>query len=208
MFLRLCHQRPHVPNHQHACHHYYYLGPTYQHTALYRKMDCLCNSIVSLAPVSGFIQMLYNARWLGTHLATPHTPITPEGRMKQGRLSFILSRIFHISLLSCISSVQGLAFGILLDPQLTDYLATKELYFRRLTDVTVRETVIRIWTITAGQWSTYAVLTILHDLLACVFVAVGLDEPKDWPPLFGSFPKYTLYGTIGRGMDNAKQSHC
>lgn len=65
-------------------------------------------------------------------------------------------------------------------------MPSKESYSRRIHTVTLRETIIRFGAVFHFVCSAWAVFTGAHDILAFLFVGIGLDEPEDWPPLYGS----------------------
>ena len=134
-------------------------------------------------------KMLFNGRWLGTNRQAPDIHVRSRARMHR-----------HIFLLHRLSSVLGI-YGLnwlhaqlLLRPHLlyfqplqaSDFLPFKQTYFRRLPTVTTRETLVRLWIVFYFVWSAWALFTGLHDVLALIFVGMGLDDPKDWPPLYGS----------------------
>lgn len=60
-------------------------------------------------------------------------------------------------------------------------MPSKESYSRRIHTVTLRETIIRFGAVFHFVCSAWAVFTGAHDILAFLFVGIGLDEPEDWP---------------------------
>ncbi|KAI0160017.1 membrane bound O-acyl transferase family-domain-containing protein [Hypoxylon sp. FL1284] len=56
----------------------------------------------------------------------------------------------------------------------------------RLSDVTAREAVVRSFVAVSWIWESVVVLDGANAVLAVFSVLVGLDQPSDWPPLFGS----------------------
>lgn len=46
--------------------------------------------------------------------------------------------------------------------------------------------IIRFGAVFHFVWSAFAVFTSAHDILAFLFVGIGLDEQEDWLPLYGS----------------------
>jgi hypothetical protein len=160
-------------------------------------------------------KMLFNARWLGTHRQSPNIraiakteidcesnysdreeyPMDPSKRfrtfLRSPRGIFLRNRL--ISWCTIMASLQIYNYILLqVLPQLgvqlemMDFLPSKQTYFRRLTTVTLRETVIRSWIVV--YWTLYSVglYTSLHDVLAFIFVGIRFDKPEDWPPMFGS----------------------
>ena len=68
----------------------------------------------------------------------------------------------------------------------SDFSPSKQSYIRRLHVITVRESLVRSWMVFHFVWSAWAIFTGLHDILAIIAVGSGLDDPADWPPLYGS----------------------
>ncbi|GKT86156.1 toxin biosynthesis protein [Colletotrichum tofieldiae] len=58
-------------------------------------------------------------------------------------------------------------------------------FFRRLHEVTSREIVIRCFFAFQAVWSAYAFYTMIHSTIAIFFVALRIDEPEEWPSVFG-----------------------
>lgn len=56
----------------------------------------------------------------------------------------------------------------------------------RLGEFTGREAVVRAYTATLWIWESLVFLDGANSILALVFVLAGIDQPEDWPPLFGS----------------------
>jgi hypothetical protein len=158
--------------------------------------------------------MLFNARWLGTHRQAPDIRRNPKPEiecesgdsdhetyladasknfrtlLRSPRGIFLRNRVVSLCAIIAILKIYNYFFFSLL-PQfgleldITDFLPSKQTYFRRLMAVTLRETFIRTWIVT--YWMIYSVglYTALHDVLSFLFVSTGFDKPEDWPPLFG-----------------------
>ncbi|GKT46362.1 acetyltransferase aurG [Colletotrichum spaethianum] len=58
-------------------------------------------------------------------------------------------------------------------------------FFRRLNEVTSREVVIRCFFAFQAVWGAYAFYTMIHSSIAIFFVVLHIDEPEEWPPVFG-----------------------
>lgn len=107
------------------------------------------------------------------------------------RRSFLLKRLCSVV---TIYGLNRLYWQICLEPhpmvfqplEYSDFMPSKVSYFRRIHTVTTRETIIRCGAVFHFVWSAWATFTGAHDVLAFLFVGIGLDEPKDWPPLYGS----------------------
>ncbi|KAK1984170.1 hypothetical protein LZ30DRAFT_586835 [Colletotrichum cereale] len=61
----------------------------------------------------------------------------------------------------------------------------KTVFFRRLHEVTSREIVVRSFFAFQTVWGPYAFYTEIHSTIALFFVALRIDEPEEWPPVFG-----------------------
>jgi len=62
----------------------------------------------------------------------------------------------------------------------------QQILLRRLGQITAREVLIRGHTAIYWIFEAVVLLDSANALLACFFVAIGLDRPSDWPALFGS----------------------
>lgn len=59
--------------------------------------------------------------------------------------------------------------------------------------ITRRELVVRIWTVFDLIIPDYLILSAYHDFFAIMFIATGLDDFWEWPPLFGPISEaYTV----------------
>lgn len=159
--------------------------------------------------------MLFNARWLGTNRQSPHISVTTKREissdmqseqrreeyskdpskkittlLRSPRAVFLRNRA--LSLLGTVIAEkaytyahQDLAsqYGARMD--MADFLPTKESYFRRIGEVTLRETAVRAWLVTFFLFYSFSIYSSMHDILAILFVGMGFDNPEDWPPLFG-----------------------
>ncbi|KAL1846338.1 hypothetical protein Daus18300_014279 [Diaporthe australafricana] len=56
----------------------------------------------------------------------------------------------------------------------------------RLPALTAREAVVRGYTALVWAWESLVFLDGANAALSIIFVLSGVDEPRDWPPLFGS----------------------
>lgn len=160
-------------------------------------------------------KMMWNGRWLitgekGLDLGkdSPHDstsfrekkgPIefdhwtfpSEKGTKLSRRRSFLLKRLCSVAM---IYALNRLYWKLCFEPHPTifqpldfsDFMPSKESYFRRVRAVTLRESIIRFGAVFHFVWSAWAVFTGVHDILAFLFVGIGLDEPDDWPPLYGS----------------------
>lgn len=163
---------------------------------------------------AGGYKMLFNARWIGTNRPVSDINIRPRkgvisappGTQKGDsrhplrhlgyiyrlpRTLFVLNCIISIAFTLVAEKIYGYLSASIIEQYLegfevTDFLPTKEIYFRRIGSVTIRETVIRVWVMTFTIGYSIGFLNTVHKILAIIFVGTGLDEPEDWPPLFGN----------------------
>jgi hypothetical protein len=163
----------------------------------------------------GGYNMLFNARWLGTDRLAPDVHKNPKAEinfesgssdreeyltdsskkfralLRSPRGIFLRNRVISFCAIIATLQIYNYTFFKVL-PQLgfelemLDFLPSKESYFRRLTTVTLRETLIRTWIVLYWTFYSVGLYTGIHDVLAFIFVGTGFDKPEDWPPLFGS----------------------
>ncbi|MCJ1453678.1 hypothetical protein MMC28_004026 [Mycoblastus sanguinarius] len=155
-------------------------------------------------------KMLFNARWLGTERQAPD--IRPgfdsaaisinkndsqflsekEALTKQSRRrTYLFKRLFSALTIYALYHLYTQIFHTYQLLEYTDFLPSKQTYLRRLSTVTARETFIRTGLVFHFTWSAWAIFTGIHDVLALISVGVGLDDPENWPPLYGS--PYQMY---------------
>lgn len=67
-----------------------------------------------------------------------------------------------------------------------DFLTVPNGFLHRLSDVTLREAIVRFYMLILGTVVPYCGLRAAHSILSCLAIACG-DTPNRWPPLFGSF---------------------
>jgi Membrane bound O-acyl transferase family len=118
------------------------------------------------------------------------------------RSAFALNRIIRVIVLVAIYSAYQIFkqrhLKVFVSLNGTDFSAEKQIFIRRLVkgSVAPREISIRAWLITDFWFCNFAVLESLYCLLSILFVAVlRVDEPDEWPPLFGNlFEATTVLG--------------
>ena len=135
---------------------------------------------------------------------TSNMEMTISGADRAGRARCSSSKgsQYRIFLLKRLASAAGILFlnqfyiiiySQLLQLSYGDFHPSKQGYLRRMRSVTTRETAIRSWMVLNFVWSSWATFTATHDMLAFVHVAIGIDEPEDWPRLYGSiFEAYSV----------------
>jgi hypothetical protein len=167
----------------------------------------------------GAYKMLFNARFVGTYRQAPDVqgpaksekleslrgpnevytnyPITDaKVFLRSPRCRFLRNRIILLITIYAIDQFYNYLYNTVLpqyvDPiDVYDLLPSKQSYFRRLTTVTFRETIIRTWIVLYWTWYSYSLYTSLHHVLAFIFVGIGLDGPEDWPSLYGNISEAT-----------------
>ena len=106
---------------------------------------------------------------------------------------FLLRRLASAIIILFLDQAYTVTYSMLLQLTYADFHPSKQSYLRRIRIITVRETTIRSWLVFNFVWSSWAIFAATHDLLAFAFVAVGIDEPEDWPRLYGSiFEAYSI----------------
>jgi hypothetical protein len=169
----------------------------------------------------GGYKMLFNARWIGTNRQVPDIKVplgrklvsdtvseqrheehsrelskTFRNTLRLPRTIFVLNCVIS---LACTLAAEKLYRSFYMDflphyidgLNAMDFLPIKETYFRRFASVTFRETVIRVWIVTLYIGNSFCTYNTIHKVLAIIFVGTGLDEPEDWPPLFGDIREAT-----------------
>ena len=139
-------------------------------------------------------KILWNSRWIGSRMQAPYTPTPRPSQVGRSRWAFVRGRLLHVVFLLFIDGVHSGVFHRLVGFHTEDYIEAHETFLRRLPDVTGREASIRANAVLSVYFlSRPLTYVLLHDVLACVFVGLGLDEPHEWPPLFGSISEaYTV----------------
>ena len=75
----------------------------------------------------------------------------------------------------------------------SNFDATNQTYFRRFHAVSAREILLRAGLTVHFVWEAWGLITSYHNALSIVFVSLGIDEPRDWPPIYGSILEtYTI----------------
>lgn len=178
----------------------------------------LPNKTPSLDWRGGF-NMLFNARFIGTHrqvqvyrdLKSDVECENEESKaqeqhstrswkdfrifLQSRRGVFLRKRALSCCTIIALMQLNDYAFSVLaemgIQVEMMDFLPSKESYFRRLTSVTLRETIIRTWVVISWLFYSIGLYTAIHDALAFVFVATDFNKQEEWPPLFGSLSEAT-----------------
>jgi hypothetical protein len=164
-------------------------------------------------------KMLFNARWINTNRQAPDILQHPQSeaekeyhqestgyfkKRKMSRGKFLRNRVLSVTTIYAINTMYHHVFLVphpeyYQELSMSDVLPSKQTYIRRFPNVTGRETMVRSILVFHFLWSPWAVLTGIHDILAFAFVAATLDEPEDWPPLYGRLSEtYTIRDFWGK----------
>ena len=152
----------------------------------------------------GAYKICWNVRWVGTaHEAPSNTgkpkpvPATAPSQKKSSsatqpkqysaqRRIFLFKRLLSIAIIYGINMLYERNLGKLYHFQITDFEPLKQSYIRRLNLVSSRESILRAILVLNFVWTSWAVISAYHLALSVFFVTVGLDEPEEWPTLYGS----------------------
>ena len=150
-------------------------------------------------------KMCWNVRWLGTPHEAPSntgkpramasaTPVdhqlhkkeTLSNRNSAKRRNFLLSRLLSVAAIYFINVLQEYLLMKYYPFRMSDFAPEKNVFLRRLSTVSMREVIVRTYLVINFVWTGWAVCGGYHHILSVFFVGVGLDEPEDWPELYGS----------------------
>ncbi|PSK45280.1 hypothetical protein B9Z65_2420 [Elsinoe australis] len=165
---------------------------------------------------------LFNARWIGTERSTHlvrrrvreqydrDQQVTDQsknhqvkGAKKPSRTRFALGRLAAALLKFVIFILyDDLVHEIgILGFETSDFSQSKAQLIRRVVwrDASLdikRETLVRTWAVFDWHYNDFIFVGALHDVFALVFVGIfRLDEPEDWPRLFGYLSDVTSMRT-------------
>ncbi|KAH6685043.1 hypothetical protein F5X68DRAFT_242137 [Plectosphaerella plurivora] len=112
----------------------------------------------------------------------------------EGRLGFIIRRLSLVALLYVLEYVvKPRVIPLFITWTNEDWAAEKATFFRRLNDITGQDVKMRAYLAFETIWYPYSLYTMAHSFGSAVFVGLHLDEPHEWPPLFGDIKQaYSL----------------
>ncbi|KAI9670537.1 MAG: hypothetical protein M1831_005757 [Alyxoria varia] len=134
---------------------------------------------------------------------TDNTVIGEEPQRKTETPRFVLNRLLRLVTYWLLSYLftQYIFPNAFRPFNITDFSPEKQTYLRRfllsLETVSLRETQLRL--ILAFHWAlfAYVLLESANHLLAIIFVGVlRIDDPEEWPSLFGSFLEIRSVGSF------------
>ena len=127
--------------------------------------------------------------WLNPRLInTPSTDTASPGKSK--KQSHMVFFVLQSSKLLIYYIVQTKISPVLFDEVLIDILPSEvapyqQSLWRPLDGFTARECLNVTFITLSFFWTTFVYLDGTNALMAIMFVMIGLDNPEDWPPLFG-----------------------
>ncbi|KAF9870932.1 hypothetical protein CkaCkLH20_11604 [Colletotrichum karsti] len=104
------------------------------------------------------------------------------------RLRFILKSVAHLVIIVMIEDLKDVMATRYLAYSWRDVADHKRSIVRRYLrgdPVDLREVVIRAFFAFQGVWGAYNWYNRIHLLAGLFFVGIGVDEPEEWPPVFG-----------------------
>ena len=142
-------------------------------------------------------KMMFNGRYIGTRMQDkPHRlnmPLQPPSRTQ-----FLITRRVRVALIyytwEAVNHAmrQGL-WGFLFAPGMADLMPPKDVFIRRLGQISSREITTRSVLVLGQLWRSWAWYTGMHEALSIVHVGLGLDEPWGWPQFYGNLDEaYTV----------------
>ena len=157
-------------------------------------------------------KMCWNVRWVKTAHEAPSNigkpfsspavsegerllqkSTTPSKEASKNRRMFLLKQLASIAIIYGINMLYEHALQTFYPLEFSDFSPTRQSYLRRLGTISARENAIRTILVLNFVWSSWGLLTCYHKAWSIFFVGVGLDEPEDWPALWGSpFEMYSV----------------
>ena len=153
------------------------------------------NGISSVRNWIAKYKILYNLRWVKTRNAAPGIPAPHH---HNSRIKFVTARLGSVLAIYTFTHYYNLVLTTA-PVSAHDFLPDREHALRRLSEITLRECIIRTFFVFHFIWGSYAEFEIVHQLYASISVSIGIDDPEDWPPLYGSIKDtFTLRHFWGR----------
>jgi len=124
-----------------------------------------------------------------TQSPTLSTPLTSEKKARSGTyLVFFIFRLIKLSLYYFLHNdlIPRCIFHALGDLHAEDFSPAHSHLFPNIYIFNQRQLAIRAYIALSWIYEGFLLLDTANCILAILFVAVGLDEPSDWPILFGN----------------------
>ncbi|KAI0386659.1 membrane bound O-acyl transferase family-domain-containing protein [Hypomontagnella monticulosa] len=144
---------------------------------------------VSRASISAACRIWNNPRHLSFQRPGPGSAPWPK------LLKFALFRIFKAGVIILVDRVlvQKIRVHLTASSTLFDFTPDQEPILRRLLEddeddpISQHQLILRAFMCVSWIWANILILELYHALLSVVFVVIlRLDDPEDWPPLFGN----------------------
>lgn len=135
----------------------------------------------------GFDFGYFRRIWLNPRLIRVHSNQAAQERPKQSRGVFL---VLQLSKLLTYYIIQAKISPALYDEVVIDILPDdvapyQQSLWRPLNGFTARECLNVTFVTFSSFWTTFVYLDGTNALMGALFVMIGLDDPEDWPPLFG-----------------------
>jgi len=174
-------------------------------TALLYTKDSLSQSLGHIQPRADINWRRTYKLWTNTRLLTVPIPqIAPIKRIhQQSRLRFAAFMVLRIAMSVAVDQLVVTRALQAMHLHLLDFAAVRETYIRRVLQgytIASHDTQVRAFFSVHWIWSAYFLINTAHHILAFFFVVVlRLDQPDEWPPLFGSpLEAYTVQRFWGK----------
>lgn len=146
--------------------------------------------IPPLGSKTGFNLGYFRRIWLNPRLIRVHPtdPALPERSGKQSRAVFLVLQCSKLLIYYIIQTKISPALfdEVVIDILPSDVAPYQQSLWRPLDGLTARECLNVTFVTLSSFWTTFVYLDGTNALMAAFFVTIGLDDPEDWPPLFGN----------------------
>ena len=163
------------------------VGPEYILGYVLHSSHFLC--LAKLSPPTGLnieskltwaFNQIFDCRWGVSTRILPSFGINKSGVPSRGL--FVVQRTWDLFWTIAIAYILE---TYTLNVAIEDFTNVPSGLLSRLTAVTSREAIIRVYVTITSFVVPYCVLRAIHSLSSCLAVACG-DRPEKWPPLFGN----------------------
>lgn len=131
-----------------------------------------------------FRRIWLNPRLIRTH---PTNQTSQERPKKQSRGIFLVLQLSKLLIYYIIqTNISPALFDeVVIDLLPDDVAPYQQSLWRPLNGFTARECLNVTFVTFSSFWATFVYLDGTNAMMAALFVMIGLDDPEDWPPLFG-----------------------
>lgn len=143
-----------------------------------------CLGFTSCFDFRYFRQIWLNPRLIRTH---PTDQTSQERPRKQSRRVFLVLQLSKLLIYYIIqTNISPAVFDeVVIDILPNDVAPYQRSLWRPLDGFTARECLNVTFITFSSFWTTFVYLDGTNALIGAVSVIIGLDDPEDWPPLFG-----------------------